>query len=206
MSKYKLFKELETNGNLSYEGLELTYLPNIIEPDILEDIFNNLINLIDWDFDTFKIMGKNITLKRRTAFYGDKSIFYNYSGNNREAKIWTEELLFLKKKVEHKTNIVFNSVLLNDYADGEVGMGWHSDDETELGDNPRIASLSMGVSRDFLFKHKHNKNFNKIKLNLENGSLLLMHGRSQHFWYHTLPKRLRVKERRINLTFRNIVK
>lgn len=206
MSKYKLFKELEINGNLSYEGLELTYIPNMIKPNILEDIFNNLIDLIDWDFDTFKIMGKNITLKRRTAFYGDKSIFYNYSGNNREAKIWTEELLFLKKKVEHKTNIVFNSVLLNDYADGEVGMGWHSDDETELGINPRIASLSMGVSRDFLFKHKHNKNFNKIKLNLENGSLLLMHGHSQHFWYHTLPKRLRVKERRINLTFRNIVK
>ena len=206
MSKYKLFKELETNGNLSYEGLELTYIPNMIKPNILEDIFNNLIDLIDWDFDTFKIMGKNITLKRRTAFYGDKSIFYNYSGNNREAKIWTEELLFLKKKVEHKTNIVFNSVLLNDYVDGEVGMGWHSDDETELGINPRIASLSMGVSRDFLFKHKHNKNFNKIKLNLENGSLLLMHGNSQHFWYHTLPKRLRVKERRINLTFRNIVK
>ena len=206
MSKYKLFKELEINGNLSYEGLELTYIPNMIKPNILEDIFNNLIDLIDWDFDTFKIMGKNITLKRRTAFYGDKSIFYNYSGNNREAKIWTEELLFLKKIVEHKTNIVFNSVLLNDYVDGEVGMGWHSDDETELGINPRIASLSMGVSRDFLFKHKHNKNFNKIKLNLENGSLLLMHGRSQHFWYHNLPKRLRVKERRINLTFRNIVK
>ena len=112
----------------------------------------------------------------------------------------------MKRKVETKTNLVFNSVLLNDYVNGEVGMGWHSDDETELGSNPRIASLSLGVSRDFLFKHKYNEKLNKVKLKLENGSLLLMHGRSQHLWSHSLPKRLRVLDRRINLTFRNIIK
>tara|TARA_B100000767_G_scaffold257586_1_gene265575 strand:+ start:1505 stop:2125 length:621 start_codon:yes stop_codon:yes gene_type:complete len=206
MSEYKLFRELEIDGNLSYEGLELSYLPNILEANILDSILKNLINLNEWNFDTFKIMGKNITLKRRTAFFGDKNICYNYSGNKREASLWTEELLFLKRKVESKTNLVFNSVLLNDYANGEIGMGWHSDDETELGFNPGIASLSLGVSRDFLFKHKYNEKFNKVKLKLENGSLLLMHGRSQHLWSHSLPKRLRVLERRINLTFRNIIK
>ena len=206
MSKYKLFRELETNGNLLYEGLELSYSANILEANILDSILKKMIDLIEWDFDTFKIMGKNITLKRKTAFYGDSSTYYNYSGNKREAKLWTEDLLFLKRKVESRTKLVFNSVLLNDYANGEVGMGWHSDDERELGSNPAIASLSLGVSRDFLFKHKYNKNFNKVKLTLEDGSLLLMHGRSQHFWSHSLPKRLRISERRINLTFRNILK
>lgn len=206
MSEYKLFRELEIDGNLSYEGLELSYMPNMLEANILDSILKKIISLNGWNFDTFKIMGKNITLKRRTAFFGDKNICYNYSGNKRVARLWTEELLFLKRKVETKTNLVFNSVLLNDYVNGEVGMGWHSDDETELGSNPRIASLSLGVSRDFLFKHKYNEKLNKVKLKLENGSLLLMHGRSQHLWSHSLPKRLRVLERRINLTFRNIIK
>ena len=206
MSEYILFRELEIDGNLSYEGLELSYMPNTLEANILDSILKKIISLNGWNFDTFKIMGKNITLKRRTAFFGDKNVCYNYSGNKRVASLWTEELLFLKRKVETKTNLVFNSVLLNDYVNGEVGMGWHSDNERELGSNPGIASLSLGVSRDFLFKHKYNEKLNKVKLKLENGSLLLMHGRSQHLWSHSLPKRLRVLERRINLTFRNIIK
>ena len=84
-------------------------------------------------------------------------------------------------------------------------MGWHSDDEKELGTNPLIASISLGESRDFLFKHKYDSSLKKIKINLSNGSLLLMKGRTQHFWNHCLPKRRLIYNERINLTFRNIM-
>ena len=84
-------------------------------------------------------------------------------------------------------------------------MGWHSDDEKELGKNPVIASVSFGANRDFLFKHKFDKNHDKIKVHLKTGSLLLMLGSTQHYWKHSIPKRLKVKDPRINLTFRNII-
>ena len=114
-------------------------------------------------------------------------------------------LLQLKEKVENYSEIKFNSVLLNEYPDGEVGMGWHSDDEKELGTDPIIASLSFGANRDFIFKHKTDRSIENVKLHLKSGSLLLMLGSTQHYWKHSLPKRLKVKEPRINLTFRNII-
>ena len=107
--------------------------------------------------------------------------------------------------VEQYIKFQFNSVLLNEYPNGKVGMGWHSDDERELGVDPIIASLSFGADRDFIFKHKIDKSIEKIKIHLKNGSLLLMLGSTQHHWKHSLPKRLKVREPRINLTFRKIL-
>ena len=99
----------------------------------------------------------------------------------------------------------FNSVLLNDYSSGEIGMGWHSDDEKELGRNPVIGSVSFGASRDFYLRHNTNKDIEELKLNLSDGSYLIMMGDTQHHWKHCIPKRMRIKERRINLTFRRII-
>ena len=83
-------------------------------------------------------------------------------------------------------------------------MGWHSDDEKELGRNPIIASVSFGAERDFFLKHKKNKNLKQKTINIKNGSLLLMLGSTQHYWKHSIPIRKKIKDRRINLTFRRI--
>ena len=104
-----------------------------------------------------------------------------------------------------RRKFIKNSVLLNDYSSGEVGMGWHSDDEKELGHNPVIASVSFGAERDFFLKHKTDKDLDKITIPLKSGSLLIMLGSTQHYWHHSIPKRMKVKKRRINLTFRKII-
>ena len=94
----------------------------------------------------------------------------------------------------------FNACLLNLYRNGSEGMAWHSDDEKEILRHSCIASLSLGAKRRFDFKHKINGD--KFCIDLEHGSLLLMKSDIQEHWMHALPKQLRVKEARINLTFR----
>jgi alkylated DNA repair dioxygenase AlkB len=111
-------------------------------------------------------------------------------------------LLQLKSKIEEVSEAAFNSVLLNKYRDGNDTVGWHSDDERELGRNPIIASLSLGIARDFILRHKYKPN--ELKIQLRHGSLLIMRGHTQEYWKHALPRRKRITEPRINLTFRAI--
>lgn len=205
MSNFHSFENLNKNGILKYNKLQLQYIPKFLCVENASNLYSILKNSIEWENERFQIMGKNYKLRRKVAFYGNENIFYKYSGSKKIATPWTEHLNNIKYQIEKKSNVSFNSVLCNDYDDGNVHMGWHSDDEKELGLNPVIASLSIGGSRDFLFKHKNDDTSKKIKINLKNGSLLIMKGQTQHFWNHSLPKRRGVFKGRINLTFRNII-
>ena len=162
-----------------------------------------LLKTIDWKNDESFIYGKLITTKRKTAWYADDNFEYKYSGVTKRALPFTEELLNIKKLVEEKTGEHFNSCLLNLYHTGEEGMGWHSDDEKEMKKNGAIASISFGVQRKFLFRHKQTKE--TVEIQLENGSLLLMKGETQTHWLHRLPATKKVVTSRINLTFRTVV-
>ncbi|MGI0107533.1 alpha-ketoglutarate-dependent dioxygenase AlkB family protein [Salinimicrobium sp. WS361] len=197
--------------------MQTAYPPNILPSDgesyyfgkILNNseeqrFFNNLLDEVAWQHDEVMIFGKKIVTARKTAWYGDREFEYTYSKMTKKAKLWIPELLELRKRVEEETGLEFNSCLLNLYHSGEEGMSWHSDAEAELGKQPAIASVSLGAERRFVFKHKASAE--KIELQLEPGSLLLMAGDTQKNWLHSLPKSKRIKEPRINLTFRNIKK
>ena len=183
---------------------EVFYFGKILGEKKAGNYFNRLMETIEWKQDEVIIFGKKIVTKRMTGWYGEKAFEYTYSKITRKAKIWTPELIELKNLVEKETGLEFNSCLLNLYHNGEEGMSWHSDAEAELGNQPAIASVSLGAERRFIFKHKSSGE--KIELQLESGSLLLMAGETQRYWVHSLPKSKKVKEPRINLTFRNIKK
>ena len=186
-------------------NLSLKYIENFFNLDESQLYMRNLTQSVLWRREKIKMWGKEIVTKRRIAWYADDGKSYTYSGSTFFPSQWNNVLLQLKEKVENYSEIKFNSVLLNEYPNGEVGMGGHSDDEKELGTDPIIASLSFGADRDFIFKHKTDRSIENVKLHLKSGSLLLMLGSTQHYWKHSLPKRLKVKEPRINLTFRNII-
>lgn len=186
-------------------NLSVKYIENFFNLDESQLYMRNLTQSVLWRREKIKMWGKEIVTKRRIAWYADDGKSYTYSGSTFFPSQWNNVLLQLKEKVENYSEIKFNSVLLNEYPNGEVGMGWHSDDEKELGTDPIIASLSFGANRDFIFKHKTDRSIENVKLHLKSGSLLLMLGSTQHYWKHSLPKRLKVKEPRINLTFRNII-
>ena len=172
-----------------------------------EVLFDRLRNQIQWRQDTIRIAGRTVPIPRLQAWYGDAGVTYAYSGLSLSPLPWSDCLLQIKGVVETLAGVCFNSVLLNLYRDGRDSMGWHSDDEPELGREPIIASLSLGECRPFVLRHKRGgkgKDRQKLKIVLNSGSLLVMSGRLQEYWQHQIPKtRLPVGER-INLTFRLI--
>jgi alkylated DNA repair dioxygenase AlkB len=142
---------------------------------------------------------------RLTAWYANQGTHYAYSNKILHPKDWSVELIELKIKIEEiLPGKSFNSVLLNLYRDGNDKMGWHSDNEKELGSNPCIASLSFGATRYFDLKHKKDKT-KRFRFELSSGMLLVMSGSLQDYWLHQVPQQKKVKEPRINLTFRRVV-
>jgi alkylated DNA repair dioxygenase AlkB len=164
---------------------------------------NGIYENIAWNQDQIKIFGKLVSIPRLSAYYGDIGKVYKYSGLTLQPKLWNKELLLIKNKIENISQTTFNSVLMNYYRNGEDYMGWHADAEKELGENPIIASINFGASRKFRLRKNDNHQVN-FEIVLKNGSLLIMKGKIQHQWQHTVPKEKKVIEERINLTFRMI--
>ncbi|MGL5074228.1 MAG: alpha-ketoglutarate-dependent dioxygenase AlkB family protein [Waterburya sp.] len=169
-----------------------------------DQFFDILFNSLNWRQEKIKFFGKEINIPRLTAWYGDEGKSYQYSGIKMNPNPWTPSLIVIKSEVETVLKLKFNSVLINLYRQGQDSMGWHSDDERELGQNPTIASVSFGATRRFQLRHKSNKTLNTLEVALTHGSLLLMRGKTQHFWKHQIPKTSKTLTPRINLTFRAI--
>ncbi|WP_223033861.1 alpha-ketoglutarate-dependent dioxygenase AlkB family protein [Hanstruepera marina] len=182
----------------------IVYIPNFLNTNEANVLFNFLKQQVDWQHDNITIFGKTYRQPRLTALYSNTQKTYTYSNITMNPKIFTPELLKLKKQVELASGYLFNSVLLNFYRDGNDSNGWHADNEKELGKNPVIASVSLGAERLFHFKHRTLKH-EKYKLKLEHGSLLIMSGEMQKHWLHQIPKTKRTVGERINLTFRQII-
>ena len=185
---------------ISLPDAEVLYDPDFLPKARADELFAKLQQEIEWEQRSIKIFGREVPQPRLTAWYGD--IDYTYSGLRWDAKKWPETLALLKAAVESHSSHAFNSVLANLYRDGQDSVGWHSDDEPELGRDPVIGSVSLGTERMFHMKHK--RKAVEWKALLGHGSLLLMKGPTQHFWKHTLPKDKCVHGPRINLTFRQM--
>lgn len=185
---------------ITYNHLNITYFENWLAKQAADEYFIQLKTELAWQQETLKLYGKNIIVPRKVAWYGDKDAIYQYSGVKHQPLPWHPILLKLKEKLKTEFNYQFNSVLANVYGTGKEYMGWHCDNEPELGNNPIIASISLGAKRRFYLRH--NKTKEKIKLELAHGSLLIMAGETQNYWQHSLPKMLKVNQARINLTFR----
>jgi alkylated DNA repair dioxygenase AlkB len=168
------------------------------------EIHEKLTNEIEWEQPEVKIFGKSYSTPRLVAWYGDEGIEYKYSGLTHKAKPWTDELKKVQDLLQNMSaDFTFNSVLLNFYRDGNDKMGWHADNEKELGKYPIIASLNLGATRRMDFKNKALSS-EKISIYLNSGDLLIMLGDTQEIYLHQIPKEKKVKSSRINLTFRNI--
>lgn len=195
--------QAENDENLlPYDGT-VNYYGRLMPQQQANHYFETLLHHIEWKNDEAIIFGKQITTKRKVAWYGDMEFEYTYSNTTKKALPWTKELLELKNLAEQCLGESFNSCLLNLYHSGEEGMAWHSDGEKDLKKNGAIGSLSFGAERKFAFKHKQNGNV--ISVILEHGSLLVMKGATQTHWLHRLPPTKLIRKPRINLTFRTIV-
>lgn len=182
---------------------EANYYGEVFSLEKAQYFFNALLNEIVWRCDQALIFGKMIETKRKVAWYAEQPFTYTYSKITKHALPWTDNLQTLKALVEAETGETYNSCLLNLYNSGEEGMAWHSDGERDLEENAAIASLTLGATRKFCFKHKQSKEV--VSIMLKAGSLLVMKGVTQKHWLHRLPPTKKVQEARINLTFRTIL-
>ncbi|MBX2867911.1 MAG: alpha-ketoglutarate-dependent dioxygenase AlkB [Acidiferrobacterales bacterium] len=168
-------------------------------------LYTQLSDYVDWTQPEITLYGRKVKSPRLAAWYGDDDAIYRYSGLTNYPSPWTPELLEVKNQIQLFLGAKFNSVLLNLYRSGEDAMGWHSDNEKELGDTPVIASLSLGATRRFLFRRRDAQpRGGSTGLNLRHGSLLVMAGNTQRNWQHSISRTKKPTEPRINLTFRQV--
>lgn len=178
--------------------------PHFLNPDMAAQLFQVFSNNVPWRHDPIKVFGKTYMQPRLTSLHGTTNLGYGYANIRMQAQPMMPELNDILQRIAKIDNNDFNIVLLNLYRDGNDSNGWHADNEKELGQNPVIASVSLGAPRLFKLKHRYDKNL-KHQLLLESGSLLLMSGATQHHWLHQVPKTKKQVGPRINLTFRKVL-
>ncbi|WP_018691595.1 alpha-ketoglutarate-dependent dioxygenase AlkB family protein [Algicola sagamiensis] len=195
--------EIETLApNKEQLTADIWWQPKFLSSVCASQLFEQLKKEIIWEQPQIRMFGKMVRIPRLQAWYGDDSATYQYSGLTNQPHPWTDTLLALKTELAAYLQQPLNSVLINLYRDGEDSMGWHRDNEKELGERPLIVSISLGTPRRFLLKNR--KTDERIERLLTPGSLLVMEGDSQEIWLHSVPKMKRVLSSRINLTFRYI--
>lgn len=188
---------------LNIPDSDITYYPNFLTTAVADDYFSFLKKNTPWQQDDIKVFGKVYAQPRLTALYANNDKPYSYSNIIMKPYMFSKKLKTLKENIETVAQCDFTTCLLNLYRDGKDSNGWHADNEKELGQNPVIASISLGAPRYFHLKHNNILDA-KYKLLLGHGSLLLMQGETQHFWKHQIPKTSKPIGERINLTFRVI--
>lgn len=193
-----------TSREIDARGGHLRFWPAFLPLDEADRFFEGLWRGLEWSRHFVHIAGRRIPSPRLSAWYGVEGARYRYSGQTYEPLPMVPLLARLRRVVEETVGSPFNSVLANAYRDGSDSMGWHSDDEKELGRQPVIASVSLGATRRFRMKHRSAR-IDPIELDLTHGSLLVMDEDTQTNWRHAIPKTKREVGPRLNLTFRRIL-
>ena len=153
-----------------------------------------------WEQREIVLYGKRIMQPRLIAWGGERA--YRYSGQTLEPRPLTPHLLPVLEAVQIRTHVPFNHVLVNRYRDGLDSMGFHADDEAELGDNPLVATVSLGATRRFVLRPRRGRDEGPLVHDLSHGSLLIMGGTCQRQYHHGIPRQPAVREERVSLTFR----
>lgn len=183
-------------------------IPGFLSNDESEALLAVLLAQATWREEYLQMFGREVRSPRQVCWYGDAGVGYRYSGGEHRATGWLPALAALRDRLQHSAHSSFNFALLNRYNDHNDAMGWHADDEPELGDAPVIASLSLGATRTMLVRRKAKTpgvRRTSRSLELEHGSLLLMRGVSQSNFQHSIPRRRAACGVRVNLTFRHVL-
>lgn len=223
-----LFGNEATDNLLPFDGqlydLGTLALDTVAASD--KQLYQQLLATLPWQSDIVTLFGNTHITKRQIVWMGDQGLSYRYAGHTHNAHDWHPIVFHVKQIIEdsirtllgtvintdgqasNKQHSYFNACLLNYYPSGSEGMGYHADDEKELGEQPLIAALSLGATRKMLFRHKtarDNRKSNKVDIYLNSGQLIVMAGVTQQYWKHSIAKTTTVNEGRISLTFRRMI-
>lgn len=182
---------------------KLQYISHWVDDQKAREIYEDLRSHCPWRQGEVHVYGRKHLTPRLECWVADPGVKYRYSNQLLEPMPWPSVISVFRSRLLEEFGHEFNACLVNYYRDGQDGVGWHADDEPELGPCPTIASLSFGVNRDFQIRPKNEKG-ESLSMVLGHGSLLLMSGSTQEDIVHQIPKRKRISDGRINLTFRKV--
>lgn len=188
---------------LTLADADIALDPHWLQAEAADRLLRALGEQIAWQTHRIRLFGREHASPRLSCWIGDPGTAYRYSGALFEPRPWPDALVPVRARLREELGVPFNSVLANLYRDGSDCMGWHSDDEPELGPAPVIASISLGAQRRFALKHRQSQE--KRIVELPHGSLLVMAGATQQHYRHALPRTAKPIGPRINLTFRRIL-
>lgn len=198
-----LFEAPQSPIELGLDGADAWIVPDYIADH--QALAETLFQELDWQQPEVQVYGRRHKTPRMVCFYGDQNVTYRYSGLRHRALGWPPLLQQLRDRLHTDWGLRFNAVLCNAYRNGEDRMGWHSDNEAELGDEPSLASISLGAERRFCWRRIQASGFGPSRpMVLTGGSLLWMGRGLQTNWQHSLPQQKTCTELRVNLTFRLI--
>lgn len=200
-----LFGQAPALESIPMIDADVQFMHGFYSKPLTDRFMETLLREIAWRQEAIRLWDKQYLQPRLSAWYGDAGARYTYSGMTLEPIAWTATLLRIKEDIEAASGHRFNSVLCNLYRNEQDSVSWHSDNEAEFGDKPVIASLSLGETRVFKFRHRRRKEQKRLALELTDGSLLIMAGATQQCWQHAVEKERYPCGPRINLTFRHIV-
>jgi alkylated DNA repair dioxygenase AlkB len=203
---YRITSQQELPGMSRNAGLPVTegchYFQSFLSSKQATELLHALWEELSWQQKPIRLFGKEVMQPRLISWHSDPGLRYSYSGLELRPAAWHPQLATLRARLQAELGHDFNSVLVNAYRDGKDSMGWHADDEPELGMEPTLASISLGAERCFRWRDKQTRQSNGM--NLQHGSLLLLSGQFQHRYQHCVPKTSKKMGLRINLTFRLI--
>lgn len=191
---------------LQLDGGDVVFWPGYFRSSFASQLFDSLRSgtSVRWRQDDIVMFGRRVPQPRLTAWIADPGVTYRYSGLTLEPQDWPSPLDELRMRLATDLQTRLNSVLVNLYRNGDDAMGWHRDNETVLGPEPVIASLSLGETRFFDLRHRHyrEKRLAVQRFELRSGDLIVMRGATQQNWHHRVPKQKARNGARINLSFR----
>jgi len=195
------------NTIIDNKGAVVTYTGDFLSPEEATAVYDEIMEKSSFKRDILNMYGKPVPMPRQVCIFGEEGFGYHFYGNERKAIPWSPLLLQAKQKLEAMVNHTYTFALITYYKDGNEYIGWHSDRKKKhktgegAWDNLTvISSVSLGAVRPFMLKEKENNEVTSIDLG--HGSLLLMKGKTQQLYLHTLPKRPKIEGARINITFR----
>lgn len=188
------------------KGLHVEFYENVLDRELRVKELSPVTSKIPWKQHEIIFFGPK-KVPRMAAYYGDPGISYTYSRAEHQPLPWTANLLKIKEKVEKIARRKFNSCLAELYRDGNDNVSWYSDDEDQLGTDPAIAVINFGAERIYKLRPKGNTTGKQdIVITLPSKSLLLMKGKTQEHWKHSIPVRKKITEPMLQLTFRKLAK
>lgn len=187
---------------LAYLPSEIRLFPAFLPRRVADELLHHSIQELPWAVEKIPMFGKIYDSPRVSCAIAEPGVVYTYRGSHSTTTPFTRKLTRLRHHLEKELKQPFNYILATRYRNGRDHLGWHSDDERDLGDYPTIASLSLGATRIFRFRKKSSNE--TISLQLNHRDLLLMSGDSQKHYKHTLPPSRNTTTERVNLSFRYI--